>query len=525
MFDSRKSTIRKHRQIRDAYNKLKGDNKLNLIESIKIEITNFYSNNQKISLSKLNDEICSKAFSQFFYVRFLNLNFNYNIYKAILNSKSFSYPIPDDIYFIFEKNGIQVNHFRCKILWKLKQFEFLIRGFRRGLLNILDYFKSNKVKFVEANSKMFFSLGINNFPKNNNNNYGVFNNAFLRENNSNGNFFHENRSFEKLYENKNYNLNYVPNHLTYNLRFIEITKFFFQFSLDLIYFFLKFLFSKGDDIILFQELVNFRLASNKLFFFDEYLFNNSNFLYRPLWSYIAEKNNSLVSYYFYSTNIERFKFNDDDFEPDPFCWKFSTWQKFYLWDEFQLEFMKSKLSYNFIYDFVGPTLFNFSSLTKPLNFKKNTILIFDVQPVRLSYYRELAFGQEYYVRENCIKFINDICDSANKIGFEVVIKRKRNIGKMIDYVYLKNIENLITNGLLTEIDPEHPAEFLLESCNNIICMPYTSVAVSANHLNKNVCYYDSTSDINKFDQASHGIKILSNKSELNNWIKNLYEKK
>ena len=46
---------------------------------------------------------------------------------------------------------------------------------------------------------------------------------------------------------------------------------------------------------------------------------------------------------------------------------------------------------------------------KSLNFKKNTILIFDVQPVRIAYYRELAFGQEYYVRENCIKFINDIC--------------------------------------------------------------------------------------------------------------------
>ena len=63
--------------------------------------------------------------------------------------------------------------------------------------------------------------------------------------------------------------------------------------------------------------------------------------------------------------------------------------------------------------------------------------------------------------------------------------------------------------------------FLLKSCENVICMPFTSVAIFANNLSKNVSYYDSTSKIAKDDNASHGVKILSNNAELNNWIKNI----
>jgi polysaccharide biosynthesis PFTS motif protein len=522
MFDSTKNTIKRHRQIRDVYNRLRDDDKLNLIESIKIEITEYYSRNQKFSLQGLNDQICSKAFAQFFFIRILNKNFNYNIYKSLKSSKPFAYPIPSDIDFILKKNGLKINYFRCRILWKTKQLEFFLRGLRRGVLNVIDFFKSKKSIIKSSNSKMFFSLGINNFPKKTvNNNYGIFNNAFLKSNNISSDFFHESKHFKNFYKSEKFNLRYLPNHLIYNLKPFELLKFFAQFLYDSIIFFLKLMFCKSDDLILFEELVNYRLASNKSFFFDEYLFNNSNVLYRPLWSYIAEKNKSLISHYFYSTNIERFKINDDNFDSDPFCWKFSTWQKFYFWDQFQLNFFKSKLNYSFKYKIVGPTLFNFTSLIKSLNFKKNTILIFDVQPVRITYYRELAFGQEYYVRDNCIKFINDICYSANKIGFKVVIKRKRNIGNMIDYIYLNNIKKLINNNLLSEVDPNIPAEFLLKSCENVICMPFTSVAIFANNLSKNVSYYDSTSKIAKDDNASHGVKILSNNAELNNWIKNI----
>ena len=520
MFDFRKRTIRKHRIIRDAYNELRKKDKLNLIESVKIEITEYYSQNQKFSLKGLNDQICSKAFAQFFFIRILNKNFNYNIYKSIKYSKPFAYAIPSDIYFILKKNGLKINYFKCRILWKIKQLEFFLRGLRKGMLIVVDFFKSKRSTIKPSNSKMFFSLGINNFPKKNiNNNYGIFNNAFLFSKNTTSDFFHESKHFKNIFKSEKFNLIYISNHLIYNLKPFELLIFLVKFFCDSIFFFLKFIFYKSDNLILFEELVNYRLASSKSFFFDEYLFNNSNVLYRPLWSYIAEKNKSLISYYFYSTNYQTFQIKG--YNSDPICWKSTTWENFYFWDQFQLNFFKSKLNYSFKHKIVGPTLFNFSSFIKPLKFQKNTILIFDVQPVRITYYRELAFGQEYYVRENCIKFINDICNCANKVGFKVVIKRKRNIGKMIDYVYMNNIKKLIKNNLLIEVEPDIPAEFLLESCENVLCMPFTSVASFANNLRRNVCYYDSTSEIDKHDNASHGVKILSNKAELNNWIKNI----
>ena len=35
----------------------------------------------------------------------------------------------------------------------------------------------------------------------------------------------------------------------------------------------------------------------------EYLFNNTNFIYRPMWTYQAEHYGSQIILYFYSTNI------------------------------------------------------------------------------------------------------------------------------------------------------------------------------------------------------------------------------
>ena len=219
MFDSTKNTIKRHRQIRDVYNRLRDDDKLNLIESIKIEITEYYSRNQKFSLQGLNDQICSKAFAQFFFIRILNKNFNYNIYKSLKSSKPFAYPIPSDIDFILKKNGLKINYFRCRILWKTKQLEFFLRGLRRGVLNVIDFFKSKKSIIKSSNSKMFFSLGINNFPKKTvNNNYGIFNNAFLKSNNISSDFFHESKHFKNFYKSEKFNLRYLPNHLIYNLK-------------------------------------------------------------------------------------------------------------------------------------------------------------------------------------------------------------------------------------------------------------------------------------------------------------------
>jgi polysaccharide biosynthesis PFTS motif protein len=39
----------------------------------------------------------------------------------------------------------------------------------------------------------------------------------------------------------------------------------------------------------------------------DYLFHNSGYLFRPVWTYDAEEAGSRVLFYFYSSNIERFK--------------------------------------------------------------------------------------------------------------------------------------------------------------------------------------------------------------------------
>ena len=255
---------------------------------------------------------------------------------------------------------------------------------------------------------------------------------------------------------------------------------------------------------------------------NEYLFSNSSWLYRPLWTYEAEKYGSKIILYFYSTNIEDLQISN---KYEEYIKNFSlmNWPNYIVWDKYQLNFIeraavnKSEKKILILNSFLHFS--DYPSLL-PINTKK-VISIFDITPFRLSRLIQLSEIDEYYTSKIIIQFLDDIKYICEKNGFIIYYKAKRSSNlNIFDKKYVNWINNSISSSFIT-IDPDISAIRVIEASDANISIPFTSTALIGNYLGKPSVYYDPTNKIDKLDRASHGIEILSGKIELENWIKTL----
>ena len=254
----------------------------------------------------------------------------------------------------------------------------------------------------------------------------------------------------------------------------------------------------------------------------EYLFHNSSWIYRPLWTYEAENRGSRILFYFYSTNVEGFK-QADGYLPVCFGWKTSTWSNLLVWDLQQQDFVNrtlDKITNTFV---VGPIWFE-SGVEKLPMLPYNSIAVFDVQPVRDSLYNSLGISFDYFIPTNCNQFLTDIYEVLSKNSFSLVLKRKRNIGKLIHYKYQRLLEQLEKKPNFISLDPDLRANQIIENCKAVISMPFTATAIIAKQMGVPTVYYDPNGLILKDDRGAHGIKIVSGKKELEDWLFEVIEK-
>ena len=251
----------------------------------------------------------------------------------------------------------------------------------------------------------------------------------------------------------------------------------------------------------------------------EYFFHNSSWLYRPLWTYEAESRGASISLYFYSTNCEGFKV-DENQTPIPYGWRAMSWSRYLVWDECQAEFVRRAIGKGANIVVAGEIWFQDSLLNLSIP-PKNYIAIFDIQPVRRSFYESLGLGFEYYVSNIAIKFLADIKDIANDINLSLILKRKREIGGLIhpSYEYFMQLNAGLKNYF--EAPPELNAKKIIQESLAVISMPYTSTALLAKFAGVPSVYYDPTGLLCKDDPAAHGIPILSGRLELEQWLRKI----
>ena len=162
----------------------------------------------------------------------------------------------------------------------------------------------------------------------------------------------------------------------------------------------------------------------------------------------------------------------------------------------------------------------FSPNNKNIDVPLNSISVFDVPPYRQTIYILLGAEIEYYVPEIVNQFLNDIQIVLNQKNISMLHKQKR-VSKLTHKKYIRNIKYLNNKSNYVEIDPSVDAFQVIQKVKACISMPFTSTALIARSEGKPSIYYDPSGIVQKDDKAAHGIPILSNINELEEWVENI----
>lgn len=246
-----------------------------------------------------------------------------------------------------------------------------------------------------------------------------------------------------------------------------------------------------------------------------YLFHNSSWIYRPLWTYEAEHQGAEVTLYFYSTNCEPFKRNNG--YPAPYYgYKAMNWPQYWVWDDYQADFIHRVAIGNPQTLVVGPIWF--SGTADQLPGSERAVAVFDVTPLRASRYCSLGLDVEFYTPTTANKFLKDISEAILKQNGQLLWKRKRNGGNAAHPQYRYFAEQLEKESHVSLISPDISAIKVIEASAVAISMPFTSTAIIARELGKPSVYYDPTGKLQIDDRAAHGIPVLCNPKSLEEWL-------
>jgi len=248
----------------------------------------------------------------------------------------------------------------------------------------------------------------------------------------------------------------------------------------------------------------------------DYLIHNSGWIYRPLWTYEAERAGSRVTFYFYSTNCETFK-RPDGYPVQANSWQVTNWPLYVVWDEHQAGFVRRAAGRRANVQVAGPIWFATTALEMP-SVPTRSVAVFDVQPWRDAGYASLGLADEYYTPVTVNHFLLDICGAIQRRGGVMVLKRKRKIGHWLHPRYIALVEQLERQEHFLAVDPDLAAVRVIERCQAVISLPFTSTALLGRALGKPSIYYDPHGIVQKDDRAAHGIPIVTGMDELNAWM-------
>jgi polysaccharide biosynthesis PFTS motif protein len=252
----------------------------------------------------------------------------------------------------------------------------------------------------------------------------------------------------------------------------------------------------------------------------DYLFHNSSWVYRPLWTYEAAKKGSRITFYFYSTNCEGFKRPNGNYPRPHVGYLMMNWPHYLVWNNHQANTIRRWVSERPIVSVVGPIWFHSGGVKLPALSSK-AIAVFDVQPIRDSFYKSLGLEFDYYTPTTAIQFLSDIQVALTRCGNQFVFKRKRNIGRLGHPKYVQFIKKSTERPDFVEVDPDTSAVQVIKNCVAVISMPFTSTALIAKELGKPSVYYDPHGLIQKDDRGAHGIDILCGPKELAAWVSSI----
>jgi polysaccharide biosynthesis PFTS motif protein len=246
-----------------------------------------------------------------------------------------------------------------------------------------------------------------------------------------------------------------------------------------------------------------------------YVFLNSQYCYRPLWTTIAEARGARVELLFYSANTESIQFQGWDPVPIP-GYRGMRWPCCLVWDQAQAGFVQEVAGASTECRVIGPVNLSDDSSELPA-FATPALAIFDV-PVQT----DLAIASKgiagtYYSPQTVAAFIDDVTACAQELGVCAVLKGKRDLGTNVHPEYRHALDRAAQRGAVT-LDERVAAGRLLEHVQAAISIPFTSPAINGALRGMPSAYYDPTGTVTRPQRADHGVEVLHGRQELRVWM-------
>ena len=438
------------------------------------------------------------------------------------------YPLPKEWRDKLKEHGLLVASYRTAILWQL----YIAYMWLFGVYKLFKLFFRNLTR-IDSNdySKhyvFFAELSPNNIPKSDDSieqfNIVSWWTQWPKKNSEVRALFHtvSNRSAFLL---NNIEIKHTPYHLPKFKGFISQTKYIVGACYEALCSLINFLFGSWHNAFMLNQYADLLHAQlvNPEDLAREYFFHHSDWIYRPLWTYEAERKGSRIFMYFYSTNCEVLKHKKSDDSNPINLYKGMSWPNYLVWDHYQAEFLVKTLGHNVKYEIVGQIWFSDDENEVP-ELPENSVIVFDVQPYRSSVYQPQCIEFEYYVPKVATQFIQDIYDVLVINNLSMVLKRKREVGSKSSKAYLKFLDHLEDKQNFISVNPGISSFRLMDEASLVISMPYTSTAHIAKNYGLPSIYYDPSGLLVKNDPASHGIPLISGRDELIVWFESYRNK-
>ena len=518
--------------VMQGYKKLQSDGQIHQIESLKeaLATTPFFidakQGNQIFKkIPGFSYELAIRQFIMYHFGHRISLSNPYiGLTKALLKSigkenKRLVYPIPLHWQNILEDHGFGVNRLGSQFLWILAVLFFWLYGVFYFFTILWECFKIKKSFKVNDFSQSVFlkDLSVNDYLSYRNNPTNIISKV-INEDSTDCLILHDNKAL-KIHTSINSQFQYTSLPLKKLPQANQIFLFFLKSCLLIITALCKLTVGKWQEAILLRELI---LAD----FFSRgtidslpnlFLFDHSKFVYRPLWTYIAEKKGAKPVLYFYSTNNESI-WLQSDWKKRNLKWSLMNWPNYWVWNKEQYDFIKRVTPFPGDIKIVGPILLGNNSQQKKIELPQKSVTVFDVQPQRDFKYQILCEPMEYHIPEVTNQFLDDIFCIVKRNQATMVYKGKRNIGKMVHYKYRSKMNKLSLEKKFLVIDSNNSADCVTAVSNCVISFPFTSAALIGKLQGKPSVYYDPTGKIDKLDPAAFGIPIISGPTELNMWL-------
>ena len=422
-------------------------------------------------------------------------------------------PLPSGWFRLIEKNQIGL------------KFNFFVSFVTNFLISLVIHISVLKILFLflfcrknkNSNYSYIFDPEINSI---NNTTYKTekLTNWILKNFNDSGDLAHPYQNVaEYFFDSKKIKPISKNMYLMFDLNFFSKIKILYYFIILNIFSFLYLLLGKWHFSFmlpdLFLNIITKHAKKNNLA--NYYFFSYGSFIYRPLWTYQAEKLGSKIICYNYSVNF-RFHLYKNEYPPQEIGFEALSWPKVLTWSDQYINYHKKFFRIN---PFVKTSYIMNTDTEESLFFPKKYILIFDIAPVRKLFSQLIFPLPDYLNGRNAVKFLMDILDICEENKLNVLWKPKRQHRSFVDKSYHFFTNEIIQKyKCLTIINPLHSPYKLCQKATAVISTPFTSTAYIGKLCNTPSIYYDSSGILSKKDNGSHGMPLIKDKESLKNWL-------